>query len=350
MFRGSAASFRRRFRLRFCRWTAAGLLAGAVSLAAQTPAPAVPTAPAPTPAPPATAPAVQAPPAVAPAPTPVAPAPPAPAAPAGAARLPAACTCPSEGGGTLEHALGIAQEIFIGEVENAQLVGLELKRYTILVSSSWKSDPMTLQAETAAGACGAKLELGESYLFYGTWKQDHSAVLVGACHRYVPIDPTTLAAADLARLGKAPYEHPLTPERRQALITGVEESKKARGCAAHVQDAPPYFLSTLRTSKFERQRLLDDMGNELGFFQGTWTPRKGKEGTFVEFVVDNHTSCLLHLRLEARAGGQPVHLSRAEEFVPAGEHFRVRFVVMPPAGSSGDVELKPSWELVVPGS
>jgi hypothetical protein len=324
---------------RFCSIiaiAAAGLLAGALSLSAQTLA-----APAPAPPPPVN-------------PAPLQPAPPQPAPPAtpptppavpGTAHLPAACTCPN-GGGTLEHGLGIAQEIFAGEVENAQLVGLELKRYTILVSSSFKSDLTTVQAETASGACGAKLELGQSYLFYGTWKQDRSAVLVGACLRYLPIEA---AADDLARLGKAAYEHPLTPERRQALLAGAEESKKSRGCAAHVQDAPPYYLPTTRTIKFERQRLLDDMGTELGLFQGTWTPRKGKEGTFVEFVVDNHTSCLLHLKLEARAGGQPVHLSRAEEFVPAGDHFRVRFVVTPPAGYSGDVELKPSWELVVPG-
>ncbi len=317
---------------RFCLFIAAGLLAGALSLAAQAPAAPAPAAPpTPAPAPPATAPAAQ--PATAP-----------PAVP-GAAHLPATCTCP-DGGGTLEHGLGIAQEIFAGEVENAQLVGLELKRYTILVSSSWKSDLTTVQAETASGACGAKLELGQSYLFYGTWKQDHSAVIVGACLRYLPIEA---AADDLARLGKATSEHPLTPERRQALLAGAEESKKSRGCAAHVQDAPPYFLPTTRTIKFERQRLLDDMGMELGLFQGTWMPRKGQEGTFVEFVVDNHTACLLHLKLEARAGGQPVHLSRTEEFVPAGDHFRVRFVVSPPAGYSGDVELKPSWELVVPG-
>ena len=304
----------RRSALRSCRFASAGLLAGALSLSAQTPAPAaVPSVP--------------------------------PAVP-GAAHLPATCTCPQEGG-TLEHGLGIAQEIFAGEVESAQLVGLELKRYTVLVSSSWKSDMMIVQAETASGACGAKLELGQSYVFYGTWKQDRSAVLVGACLRYVPVES---AADDLARLGKAPYEHPLTPERRQAVLTGAEESKKARGCAAHVQNAPPYFLPTTRTIKFERQRLLDDAGTELGFFQGTWTPRKGQEGTFVELIVDNHTACLLHLKLESRAGGQPVHLSRTEEFIPAGEHFRVRFVVIAPAGYSGNVELAPSWELMVPGT
>jgi hypothetical protein len=329
----------RGFSARLCQFAAAALLAGALSLSAQTPT--VPAAPSPSPAQtPVPAPPAPAPPA--PAPAPAAPAPSVPPAPQ---HLPASCTCGKDGG-TLEHGLSVAQEIFAGEVENAQLVGLELKRYTILVSSSWKSDLTTVQAETAAGACGAKLELGQSYVLYGTWKQDRSAVLVGACIRYVPVEA---AADDLARLGKAPYEHPLTPERRAALLAGAEQSKKARGCAGHVQDAPPFFLPTSRTIKFERQRLLDDTGTELGLFQGTWTPRKGKEGTFVEFVVDNHTSCLLHLKLEARAGGQPVHLSRSEEFVPAGDHFRVRFVVSPPAGYSGDVQLKPTWELMAAG-
>jgi hypothetical protein len=227
-----------------------------------------------------------------------------------------------------------------------QLVGLEIKRYTLLVSASWKSDLTTVQAETAAGPCGAKLEIGQGYVLYGTWKQDHSALLLGACIRYVPLEG---AAEDLARLGKAPYEHPITAERRQAVVDGAEQTKKARGCAAHVQDAPAYFLPATRTIKFERQRLLDDAGAELGSFHGTWTPRKGTEGTFVEFIVDNHTACLLHLKLEARAGGQPVHLSRSEEFIPAGDHFRVRFVMMPPAGWSGQIELKPTWELGAAG-
>ena len=89
---------------------------------------------------------------------------------------------------------------------------------------------------------------------------------------------------------------------------------------------------------------------EVGSFRGTWTPRKGQEGIFVELLVDNHTSCSLHLKLDAHAGSQPAHLSRTEEFIPAGDHFRVRFVVMPPAGWSGQIELKPTWELVASGS
>jgi hypothetical protein len=240
----------------------------------------------------------------------------------------------------------VAQEIFAGEVVGVQLIGLEIKRYTLLVSSSWKSDLQTIYAETAAGPCGAKLEIGQGYLLYGTWKQDRSAVLIGACIRYVPLEG---AAEDLARLGKAPYEHPITAERRQAVVDGAEQSKKAKGCAAHVQDAPAFFLPATRTIKFEHQRLLDDTGTEIGSFQGTWTPRKGTEGIFVELVVNNHSACTLHLHLESRAGGQPIRLSRTDEFIPAGPPFRVRFVVMPPAGASGEIELKPTWELVTTG-
>jgi hypothetical protein len=309
---------------------AAALLAGA--LLAQPPAPPASTA-LPAPSPPPFPPAAAAP------PTP-------PAAPAaGGAVLPAACTC-VKGGGTLEHGLAVAQEIFAGVAVGEQLVGLELRRYTILVSSSWRSDLTTVHAETAAGPCGAKLELGKSYLFYATWKEDRSAVLIGACLRYVAAEG---AAEDLARLGKAPYEHPLTPERQQAVVDGDEQSKKARGCAAHVQDAPSFFLPQTRTIRFEHQRLLDDSGAELGSFHGTWTPRKGSEGIFVELLVDNHTACTLHLKLDARAQGQPAHLSRSEEFIPGGDHFRVRFVVTPPARFPGEIELKPTWELVTPG-
>ncbi|MEA2694084.1 MAG: hypothetical protein QOJ16_3471 [Acidobacteriota bacterium] len=329
------------------RFAAAGLLAGAVALSAQTPAPAppVPVPPVAPAAPPASAPPSTPAPQPVPAPPP-APAPPVAPAPAPAPAIrPVTCTCVKDGG-TLEHGLRVAQEIFAGEVESAQLVGLELKRYTILVSSSWKSDLTTIQAETAAGACGAKLEVGQSYLLYGTWKGDRSAVLIGACIRYVPLEG---AAEDLARLGKAPYEHPITPERRQAVLDGAEQSKKARGCGTRIPDAPSFFLSTARTIKLAPQRLTDENRMEVGSFHGTWTPRKGKEGIFVEFVVDNHTSCHLHLKLEAHAGGQPVHLSRSDEFIPAGDHFRVRFVVMPPAGWSGQVELQPKWELGAAG-
>ena len=318
------------------------LFAGTLSLAAQAPAAPAPAAPAPAQAPPA-APVPATPPATAPA-TP-APAPPPAAAPSAAAHLPASCAC-AKGGGTLEHGLQVAQEIFVGEVVGVQLVGLEIRRYTLLVSSSWKSDLQTVQAETAAGPCGAKLEIGQPYLLYGTWKQDRSVVLIGACIRYVPLEGAT---EDLARLGKATYERPITPERRQSVVDGAEQSKKARGCAAHIQDAPAFFLPATRTIKFEHQRLLDDSGMEIGSFQGTWTPRKGSEGIFVELVVNNQTSCTLHLHLEARAGGQPVHLSRNDEFIPSGPPFRVRFVVMPAAGWSGEVELKATWELAATG-
>jgi hypothetical protein len=312
--------------------------AGAWNLYAQTAPPAPPPpAPAPVevaPAPPPAPVNPSAPPA-APVPAPV------PAAPVGPPPLPAGCACVKDGR-SFEPALAAAQEVVAGEVESAQLVGLELKRYTVLVSSSWKSDLTTVQVETASGPCGAKLEVGQSYVLYGRWKGDRSALLVGACGRYVAIEA---AAEDLARLGKAPYEHPLTPERRTALQAGGETGPKANVCARHVQDAPAFFLPALRPIKFERQRLLDDSGAELGVFQGTWTPRRGNEGIFVELTVGNQTSCLLHLKLDARAGGQPVHLSRSEEFIPAGDHFRVRFVVTPPAGTTGDIEIKPTWEL-----
>jgi hypothetical protein len=255
---------------------------------------------------------------------------------------PATCLCVKDGG-TLEHGLAVAQEIFAGEVVGERMVGLELRRYTILVSASWRSDLATVAAETAAGPCGAKLELGQSYLLYGTWKADRSAVLIGACIRTVALEGAT---EDLARLGKAPHERPLTPERRQSEAAGAEQAKKALGCAAHVQDAPSYFLPQTRTLKLERQRIVDETGAERGAFHGTWSPRQGSAGTFVELVVDNHSACVLHLRLDARAGGRPASLSRSEEFIPAGPPFRVRFVVSPPAGWTGEIELKPTWELV----
>jgi len=240
----------------------------------------------------------------------------------------------------------VAQEIFAGEAVAERLVGLELRRYTILVSASWRSDLSTVSAETAAGPCGAKLELGRSYLLYGTWKEDRSAVLIGACIRTVALEDAT---EDLTRLGKAPHEHPITPERRQAEAAGAEQAKKALGCGAHIQETPSYFLPQTRTIKLERQRIVDETGAERGGYRGTWTPRKGSEGTFVELMVDNHSACVLHLRLSARAGGQPAHLSRSEEFIPAGPPFKVRFVVMPPAGWSSEIELKLDWELSVGG-
>ncbi|HZF13787.1 MAG TPA: hypothetical protein VFE33_33765 [Thermoanaerobaculia bacterium] len=302
----------------------------------QPPSPIVPAPVAPTaPAPPAATPAPAAPEAV----------PPTPPKAVTAAPRPASCLCVQDGG-TLEHGLTVAQEIFAGEVVGEHLVGLELRRYTILVSASWRSDLATVSAETAAGPCGAKLELGKSYLLYGTWKADHSAILIGACIRTVALED---AAEDLARLGKAPHERPITPERRLAEAEGAEQAKKALGCAAHIQDTPSYFLPQTRTIKLERQRIVDETGAERGGFRGTWTPRKGSEGAFVELLVDNHSACALHLRLDARAGGQPAHLSRSEEFIPAGPPFRVRFVVMPPAAWNGDVELKLNWDLVAGG-
>jgi len=295
-------------------------------------APAAPPA-APSTTPPAAPPAA-APETPAPKPTPPAPAP-----------KPAACVC-AQGGGTLEHGLAVAHEILAGEVVAERLVGLELRRYTILVSSSWRSDLLTVAAETAAGPCGAKLELGKLYLLYGTWKADRSALLIGACIRTVAFDD---AAGDLARLGPPPHEHPITPERRQTEAAGAEQAKKALGCAGRIQEAPAFFLPQTRTVKLERQRILDESGAERGAFRGTWTPRQGSEGTFVELVVDNHSACVLHLRLDARAGGQPASLSRSEEFIPAGPPFRVRLVVKPPAGWSGEIELKPTWELMAAG-
>jgi hypothetical protein len=271
------------------------------------------------------------------------PAPP-PAGPVTGAR-PATCTCVKDGG-TLEHGLAVAQEIFAGEAVGAQLVGLELRRYTILVSSSWKSDLTTVSAETAAGPCGAKLELGKSYLLYGTWKADHSAVLIGACIRTVALEDAT---EDLARLGAAPHEHPITLERRQGVAAGAEQEKKSRGCSAEVQDVPSFFLPLTRTIKFARQRLLDENRNELGGFHGSWTPRQGKEGIFLELEVENHSGCAFHLKLDANALGAPVHLSRSEEFIPAGTPFRVRLVVTPPAGWTKSIELKLKWELVAAG-
>jgi hypothetical protein len=53
--------------------------------------------------------------------------------------------------------------------------------------------------------------------------------------------------------------------------------------------------------------------------------------------------------LEARAAGQSVRLSRTEEFIPAGDHFRVRFVVTPPTGWNAEVELKLTWEIGAAG-
>jgi hypothetical protein len=133
------------------------------------------------------------------------------------------------------------------------------------------------------------------------------------------------------------------------VVEGAEQAKKARGCSGKVPDAPSFFLPLTRTVKFARQRLIDDNRTELGGFHGTWTPRPGKEGIFVELVVENHSACVLHLKLDANAGAQPVHLSRSEEFIPAGPPFRVRFVVTPPAGWVGPLEFKPSWELVAGG-